>query len=421
MILEELKIIKSFGSPMASTVTLEDITAKEKKLKIKLPEALKELYLTFHPEHPLFSGQRSLIPFEELKFQRIKRKYWHYILLPFSRDEKVGAVYAVGIEMKASPQNEYSKNVHHYQEEADPPVFKGIDILHEGSRATPLSEYIIEWISTHQIYTMPSILGLEESCRNSPYFPPEPYLAALPCLYPSVNYIHLSEDLPPAFLAIDSFWRRPDGFVPRGWQGRDESGNTRQVVCTLIGARTDEPLEKLLEHTGLEPRWQRSQNGHEIFSYKRHEKPKPFRPEKERELISIAPVLDFLCKFARVDGPCATEDNLDKAETRLGGTLPMPLREYYQYIPKVCYRGHNYLMPPGSLRLRKDGKITFLTENQGSCYFAVEHGSSYLFQRENEDKAPWEPIGIIDGYLAWEFILDFACNEKLEIEMDSYP
>ena len=78
-------------------------------------------------------------------------------------------------------------------------------------------------------------------------------------------------------------------------------------------------------------------------------------------------------------------------------------------------------MPPGNLRLRTDGKITFLTENQGVCCFAVEHGSCYLFQRENEGNAPWEPVGIIDGYLVWEFILDLACNEKLEIEMDSYP
>ena len=65
----------------------------------------------------------------------------------------------------------------------------------------------------------------------------------------------------------------------------------------LIGARTDEPLEELLEHAGLEPRWQRSQNGHAIFSYKRPEKPKPFRPEKERDLISIAPVLEFLANL----------------------------------------------------------------------------------------------------------------------------
>ena len=89
MIQKELKTIKSFGSQLESTVTMEDIAAKEKKLKIRLPEALKELYLTFHPEDPLFSGYCSLLPFEQLKLQRIRRTDWHYVLLPFSWDEMI--------------------------------------------------------------------------------------------------------------------------------------------------------------------------------------------------------------------------------------------------------------------------------------------------------------------------------------------
>lgn len=56
MIQKELKTIKSFGSQLESIVTMEDIAAREKKLKIKLPEALKDLYLTFHPDDPLFSA-----------------------------------------------------------------------------------------------------------------------------------------------------------------------------------------------------------------------------------------------------------------------------------------------------------------------------------------------------------------------------
>jgi len=414
MILEELKIIKSFGSQMASTVTLEDITAKEKKLKIKLPEALKELYLTFHAEDTLFSGPCSLIPLDELRVQRIKRAHWHYVLLPFAWDETTQTTYLVGIEMKPSPKNKHSHEVYHYQEEADPPIFyikdRNIEQMINGEKA---SAFILRWVASHQVYAMPSVLGVKQFSNEA--------WERLPRLHHALKNVRISEGVPPAFLAVDGFcWRKPDGFAPVMTYNHDTK-TVEPVVQHLIGAWTDEPLEELLEHTSLEPRWQRSQNRHEIFSYKRQEKPKPFRPEKERELISIAPVLDFLCKFAGVDAPCATEDNLAKAETRLVGTLPMSLREYYQYMPKVCYRGHNYLMPPGSLRLRKDGKITFLTENQGSCYFAVENGSSYLFQRENEDKAPWEPVGIMDGYLAWEFILDLACNEKMEIEMDSYP
>ena len=47
---------KSFGSSMESTVTQEDIAAKEKELGFSLPKALQELYLIFHPEDPVFAG-----------------------------------------------------------------------------------------------------------------------------------------------------------------------------------------------------------------------------------------------------------------------------------------------------------------------------------------------------------------------------
>ena len=65
MILKELCKIKSFGSNMKSSVTSEDIADKERELGFALPQALKELYLTFHPDAPAFSGKGNLIPFEE--------------------------------------------------------------------------------------------------------------------------------------------------------------------------------------------------------------------------------------------------------------------------------------------------------------------------------------------------------------------
>ena len=55
MIQAELYRIKSFGSDMKSTVTLEDIADKEKELGFTLPQALQELYLTFHPDDPVFT------------------------------------------------------------------------------------------------------------------------------------------------------------------------------------------------------------------------------------------------------------------------------------------------------------------------------------------------------------------------------
>lgn len=417
MILEELKIIKSFGSQLESTVTTEDIATKEKKLKIKLPEALMDLYLTFHPEDPLFSGPCSLLPFDELKVQRIKRAHWHYVLLPFAWDETIQTTYLVGIEMKPSPKNKYSKEVYHYQEEADPPIFyiqnKEIKELVHDKPTVLLSDFILRWLSSHQVYAMPSILGVKQ-------FSDEDW-ESLPCLHQALKRVRIPETVPPAFLALDGFcWRRPDGFAPVTTYNRDTK-TLEPVVKHLIGAGTDEPLEELLEHTSLEPRWQRSQKGHEIFSYKRPEKPekpKPFCPEKERELISIATVLDFLCKFAGVDGPVIEPEKIDKAEERLGGALPLPLKEYYQFMPKPCYRGLNMILAPGNLRLRKDGKITFLTENQQTYFCAVEQDSPFVFTRE--EAGEWVPAGIADGYLAVEFAMNLGCIDKLNMEFETY-
>ncbi len=91
MILEELEKIKSFGDDIKSTVTPENIADKERELGSVLPQALKELYLTFHPDDPAFSGKGNLIPFEELKIY--KRICWAdtvITILPFCRHERYG-------------------------------------------------------------------------------------------------------------------------------------------------------------------------------------------------------------------------------------------------------------------------------------------------------------------------------------------
>ena len=91
MISEELKKIKSFGSSMESSVIQEDIADKEKELGFTLPQALQELYLTFHPDDPAFAKKGNLIPLEELKIY--KRVYWTdtiITILPFCRHERYG-------------------------------------------------------------------------------------------------------------------------------------------------------------------------------------------------------------------------------------------------------------------------------------------------------------------------------------------
>lgn len=104
MILEQLQTIHSFGYGPESTVTPDDIAAKEKELGFPLPEALRELYLTFHPDDPLFSGEMHLIPLSLL--QTCQRTCWSYTiltLLPFCRGEKYGYAFEVSRHIKKYP------------------------------------------------------------------------------------------------------------------------------------------------------------------------------------------------------------------------------------------------------------------------------------------------------------------------------
>ena len=61
MIWNELQKIKSFASSLESDVTTEDIEKKERELGVQIPTPLKEFYLTFHREDPIFSAPDNRI------------------------------------------------------------------------------------------------------------------------------------------------------------------------------------------------------------------------------------------------------------------------------------------------------------------------------------------------------------------------
>ena len=87
MILEKLKLIKSFGTSLDSAVTEADIAAKEKELGFPLPEALREEYLTFSPEDPIFSTWMNLIALDELRTIVLEDRDKHGAVLPFFRND----------------------------------------------------------------------------------------------------------------------------------------------------------------------------------------------------------------------------------------------------------------------------------------------------------------------------------------------
>lgn len=59
-----------------------------------------------------------------------------------------------------------------------------------------------------------------------------------------------------------------------------------------------------MKQMGFKYVWMKSQDGHPVFNSA------PPQPPQERELKSIAPVLQFLCKFAGIEG----KDNFSESQ-----------------------------------------------------------------------------------------------------------
>ena len=168
MIQAELYRIKSFGSDMKSTVTLGDIADKEKELGFTLPQALQELYLTFHPDDPAFTEKGNLIPLEELKIY--KRVYWTdsiITILPFCRHERYG--YGFEVSRYHKSKGTMSRN------DPEDPQMWGLYVLPETRREekhlegrevpcnqSKLSQWIMEWLGYQQTLAQPSVAAVNK-------------------------------------------------------------------------------------------------------------------------------------------------------------------------------------------------------------------------------------------------------------------
>ena len=97
--------------------------------------------------------------------------------------------------------------------------------------------------------------------------------------------------------------------------------------------------------------WIKSRSGHPIYNSA------PPEPPRERELLSIAPVLQFLCYFAGIQGRGAREESLNRAEARLGNPLPRPMAEFYRCLPGRFYASCNMVRPLSGLKPTKDGRL----------------------------------------------------------------
>ncbi len=400
MILEELKKIKSFGSNMESSVTPEDIAEKEKKLGFTLPQALKELYLTFHPDDPAFSKEGKLIPLKELKIY--KRTYLTdttITILPFCQYER----YGYGFEVNRCHKSNNTISNYHLED----PQMWGLYVSpetrkeekHLEGREVPcnqskLSQWIMEWLGYQQTLNQPSVIAVNKDKTTN-------YWAKIKEFFPNTFYHIPIEQLSSYRINFNvNFVEEPSRLL---------CGSILYSRTAYFGGKTDKELEQLMKQTEFKYVWIKSQDGHPIFN---SALPKP--PQK-RELKSIAPVLQFLCEFAGIEGKGAKEESINRAKARLGTSLPLPMEEFYRYLPSRFYCSYNVVRPLSSLKQTKDGKLNFLEENQAVYHWAAEFNSPFLYRRANDGVAEWNAYGILDGFLAAEFLLALVCDEELDL------
>ncbi len=185
-------------------------------------------------------------------------------------------------------------------------------------------------------------------------------------------------------------------------------------------ADSDEPLEQIISESGIFFEWIKSQNGN-VTPEKKVPAKEPKEIPEERSLLSIAPVLKYIHDFAGLTGTYTTKEQIEKAEKRFGQELPLPLKEFYQYLPKEYFGNYDTIRDMSHMRKRKDGKVVFLEENQYVFLGAAELGGSYIYRQYTDDEEGiWEVSGILDGYLVVEFLSDILGNHLPGLAMEEW-
>lgn len=406
MISEELHKIKSFGSDRKSAVAEGDISQKEAELGFQLPAALRELYLCFHPDDPAFSEKGKLIPLEELRaYKRICWTDTEVTVLPFCRYERYGYGFEVSRHNKKAGGEDCitSEDPRMWGIYIEPETNK--EKKHLNSRDTPcneavLSQWIVEWLGYQQTLAQPSVVAVNKDKAPD-------YWKKVREFFPD-NFFDMS---------MEALAKRKRNFVVNC---TEESPG---IICGSIlysrmayfGGISDKELEGIMKQMGFKYVWIKSQSGHPVYNAA------PPQAPRERELLSIALVLQFLCDFAGIEGRGAREESLNRAETRLGNPLPLPLAEFYRCLPGRFYASYNVLRPLSGLKPTKDGRLNFLEENQAVYHWAAELNSPFLYRRANNGGAGWSEYGILDGFLAAEFLWALACDEELGLVLWEFP
>ena len=263
-----------------------------------------------------------------------------------------------------------------------------------------LSQWIVEWLGYEQVRARPSVVMVNKDKTAG-------YWGSVRKFFTHNFYLVPKEQLSSYRINFDVLYMKDPSDIL--------CGRILYSDMAYFGAETDEELEQLMKQMGFRYVWIKSRTGHPIYNSA------PPQPPRERELLSIEPVLQFLCECAGIEGRGAKEESIERAEARLGESLPLPMEEFYRYLPGAFYDSYNRVRTLSGLKKTKDGKLNFLEENQAVYHWAAELGSPFLYRRSNNAASDWAPYGILDGFLAAEFLWALASDEDKGMFLWEFP
>lgn len=396
---EYLKRIASFNHRLNHEDIFPKIVEAETKLQVKLPDILHELYQNFSTQDPIFSLWISLVPLEDLQIERRTCKLGVFSglidVITLFKNAEWSLGYALSLH-----QRDTGKTVRTYGTDRPYSIF----YYYTAPKNRKQREYIDqveglnldEWIKGClgflSVYSQPNVIALNVQGMTSRDYTE---------LWSSFDNL----------LTTRSFGVQLSKFPP---QILGVSHNIHPIPIAkyslAFGAQSSEAMTKLFNSMNLKFIWLKTAGTPITLASPELEVP------TKRNLLSIEAILKYICEFAGIDSNGGNSDILQKVKGHVNHKLPLPLVEYYQYLPKSFYNSYNTLCPLSSLRTSKDKKIVFLIENQGIYQWAIDINNPYIYQT-NQETDSWQICGILDGFLAAEFIWELACSSELNLEL----
>lgn len=386
MILEQLQTIKKFGCTKESDVTMEDIQKKEQELGVYFPTALKEFYLTFHRDDPIFS---SIDSFQFLRLDEVmvlKAKDFNMKLYQV-------LVFVDYTKAKSFSCSNYTGFIVGDEREEEPTIAE-CDIRDMRNfhleQNTQFSLWLLSKVAWHQVFASQNIIhvegdGLVDSnlSKQQEYSVIHEYQTQAYLIAKSCNLLMMQYGVEAAYVAI------PDEKVEQIDHYMQELGLT-YTWCKRDGVNVPLPGE-------VRP------------------------PVKKRPLRSIQPAIDLVLEFLNLPKGGLTEDEITAAEQRLGFSFPLPLREVYLQVPQELLERPDTLFPLEKLEWDEKKKLFFFAAEQGEPEYAIEEGSSVVYIK-NQDNKEWEEWSLLDCFLVRELFENAMCRyEKPHVVLVELP